>query len=282
MKKLWLFIALLAFTAVFAGSSQAQLPIEQRVDHFRCYIVPQSPTLNVNVQLVDQFDAAINQVEEITQLVIVRFCNPVQKTLPTGEVTPIVDIKHHLTLFTINPQPMVLRTVVIKNQFGQQVITTADAKVLAVPTGKGLPPNPPPPPSTDLDHYKCYTASGNAVNLPVLLKDQFLSEDTTVLRPVLFCNPVKKTHGTVVVGIQNPDVHLTCYVTSASHFTGTSINIRNQFVALNNLVLRQPDLLCVPSLKVAWAAQTAPAPPDAGAATPTQPAKAESAATRKP
>jgi hypothetical protein len=281
MKKLWLFIALLAFTAVFAGSSQAQLPIEQRVDHFRCYIVPQSPTLNVNVQLIDQFDAAANEEEQITQLIIVRFCNPVQKTLPTGDVTPIVDIKHHLTLFLINPQPMVLRTVVIKNQFGQQVLTTADAKVLAVPTGKGLPPNPPPPPSTDLDHYKCYSASGNAVNATVLLKDQFLSENTTVQRPVLFCNPVKKIHGTVVVGIQNPDVHLTCYVTSASHFPGTSINIRNQFVALNNLALRQPDLLCVPSLKLAWAAATAADPAGAGTAPP-QPTKVEPAAAGKP
>src|SRR5262249_27513827 len=225
--------------------------IEQRVDHFRCYIVPLSPTLNVNVLLVDQFDAAANQVEEITALTIVRFCNPVQKTLSTGDVTPIVNIKHHLTLFTINTQPIVLRTVVIKNQFGQQVITTADARILAVPTGKGLPPNPPPPPSTDLDHYKCYTASGNAVNAPVLLKDQFLSEDTTVLRPVLFCNPVKKTHGIIVVGILNPDVHLTCYATSASHFAGTSINIRNQFVGLNSLALPQPDLLSLPPLKPA-------------------------------
>ena len=256
MKKLWFAIALLAFTTVLASSSQAQLPPEQRVDHFRCYIVPMSPVLNVAATLTDQFDVAAGQVEQITQLVIVRFCNPVQKTLSSGVITPIVNINHHLTLFTINTQPVVLRTVVVKNQFGQQVLTTADAKILAVPTGKALPPNPAPPAPTDLDHYKCYNASGNAVNVLANLKDQFLSENTTVLRPVLFCNPVKKTHGGIIVGILNPDVHLVCYATSASSFAGTSINIRNQFVSLTNLVVRQPDLLCVPSLKLSWAVET--------------------------
>ena len=279
MKKVWFAIALLAFTTVLAGSSQAQLPPEQRVDHFRCYVVPLTPIFTVNLQLVDQFDAALSQVENITRLGIARFCNPVQKTLASGVVTPIVNINHHLTLFTIDTQPIVLRTVVVKNQFGQQVITTADAKILAVPTGKGLPPNPPPPPSTDLDHYKCYTASGNAVNVAALLKDQFLSENTTILRPVLFCNPVKKTHDGIVVGILNPDVHLVCYATSASQFAGTTINIRNQITLLNNLRLRAPDLLCVPSLKVAWAVETAPAS-TAGASSP-QPALPESASALK-
>lgn len=266
MKKIWLSIALLALTAMFSGSALAQLPPEQRVDHFRCYIVPQSPLISVTAQLSDQFDVAASMVENINQLVITRFCNPAQKTLLSGVVTPIVNVNHHLTLFTINTQPIVLRQVVVKNQFGQQVLTTADAKILAVPTGKALPPALPPPPSTDLDHYKCYTASGNAVNVVVNLKDQFLSERTTVLRPVLFCNPVKKVHGTHSVGILNPDVHLTCYATSASNFLGTSINIHNQFIGLNNMAVRQPDMMCVPSLKLSWAVEVVPVPTTGAAA----------------
>jgi hypothetical protein len=260
MKKVWLSITLLALLAVCSGIAQAQLPPDQRVDHFRCYLVPTSPALTVAAQLVDQFDAAAGQVENINHLIITRFCNPAQKTLPTGVVTPIVNVNHHLTLFTINTQPIVMRQVIIKNQFGQQTLTTADARILAVPTGKALPPSPPPAPSTDLDHYKCYNASGNAVNRTVNLKDQFLSENTTVLRPVLFCNPVKKSHGTITVGILNPDVHLTCYATSTSQFSGTSINIRNQFVTLSGLPVRQPDLLCVPSLKLQWAVEPTPVP----------------------
>src|SRR5215470_132627 len=255
MKKTFVLTVFLVLATIFAGSAQAQLPPEQRVDHFRCYIVPQAPTLLVAVKLVDQFDAAASMVENITQLTIVRHCNPVQKIV-NGVITPIVSIKHHLEMFTFNTQPVVLRQVVISNQFGQQTLTTADAKILAVPTGKALPPNPAPPAPTDLDHYKCYNASGNAVNVLANLKDQFLSENTTVLRPVLFCNPVKKTHGSITVGILNPDVHLVCYATSTSSFAGTSINIRNQFVSLTNLVVRQPDLLCVPSLKLSWAVET--------------------------
>lgn len=260
MKRVWL-ISVIWLAAVFSSPAQAQITT---VDHFRCYLVPRSPVLNVTVQLEDQFDTALGQVENITQLLIQRFCNPVQKIV-NGVVTPIVDPNHHLTMFTINPQPIIMRQVVVKNQFGQQTLSTADAKILAVPTGKALPPNPAPAPPTDLDHYKCYTASGPALTGVVAnLKDQFLSENVTVLRPVLFCNPVKKIHNGVTTAILHPDVHLTCYATSTSQFPGTNINIRNQFIQINNFAIRQPDLLCVPSEKLQWSivatGTTAPQP----------------------
>jgi hypothetical protein len=175
-----------------------------------------------------------------------------QKTR-NGVITPIVNVNHHLTMFSLNAQPIITRQVVVSNQFGQETLTTTDARFLAVPTGKGLPPTPAPPPPSDLDHYKCYAASGPEIDgLIVDLKDQFTSETTAVLHPFLFCNPVKKIHNGIVTAIQHPDVHLTCYVTGTSNFSGTNINIRNQFVALNNQPVQQPDLLCVPTEKLQW------------------------------
>ncbi len=53
---------------------------------------------------------------------------------------------------------------------------------------KGVPPNPAPSPSTDLDHYKCSAASGGNLNLGnVTLSDQFTAKTVTVLQagPVL-------------------------------------------------------------------------------------------------
>ena len=149
----------------------------------------------------------------------------------------------------------------VSNQFGQQTLSVADARILAVPTGKGIPPVVAPPPPTDLDHYKCYAASGpTLVNVLANLKDQFTSENVTVLRPVIFCNPVRKSHNGVATGILHPNIHLTCYTTSTSAFPGIAINIRNQFGVFNALGVRQPDLLCVPSLKLTWSVVTGTTP----------------------
>lgn len=270
MKKLWLSIAVLALTAILTGSALAQvvpppptptpiLPPDRRVDHFRCYPPLTNPTLPTNIQLIDQFDAALHQVENINQLILFRFCNPVQKTI--GDViTPMVSIKHHLTIFLINPQPIIMRTVVVRNQFGTQTLSVADARALAVPTGKAIQPNPAPPAPADMDHYKCYIASGNPVNVLANLKDQFLSENVGITSPLAFCNPVKKIHDGVLTGILNPDVHLVCYATTASVFDGANINISNQF-GLFSLSLNRPDLLCVPSLKLQWSVVAPPADP---------------------
>ncbi len=245
-----LFLLLIAFTGIMS----AQTPV---LDHFRCYLVPTAPTLAVSVRLQDQFDSPTGLFENITSLVAVRFCNPDRKVV-NGVVTPIVNPAHHLTMYVINQQPVVSRTAVISNQFGTQNLVLADARFLLVPTGKGVPPNPAPSPSTDLDHYKCYAASGANLNRGnVALSDQFIAETITVLQPVLFCNPVLKIHGNVTTPILHPSAHLTCYATSASHFTGVTVNTRNQF-SVAALAVRQPDLLCVPSTKLSWAV-TAPA-----------------------
>lgn len=240
------------FIVGIAGLASAQLPIEQRVDHFRCYFTPRMPLQQSPTVLQDQFDVATHTFERVNQLQIIRLCNPVIKITPDGKITPIVNRNHHLTMFRFNPQPVAPRIALIRNQFGDQNITIRDAAVLAVPTGKAKLPAPAPPPPTDLDHYKCYSASGPAVNKIVALKDQFTSEPVRVLEPIGFCNPTRKRHAGAVFGVQNADVHLACYVTTPSQFQGAAVNIANQFVKRPIRVLR-PDILCVPSLKVRWA-----------------------------
>ncbi|HEY6348471.1 MAG TPA: hypothetical protein VI636_03575 [Candidatus Angelobacter sp.] len=150
MKRFCLAMTLLTMVAVFSGSASSQT---QTFDHFLCYHVPSQPVLNIPLQLQDQFDAP--QFENIATLQIVRFCNPVTKTV-NGRTFPIVNINHHLTMYQLNSQPIIPRQVVITNQFGANVLlNTSNAQILAAPTGKALPPSSPPPPSSDLDHYKC-------------------------------------------------------------------------------------------------------------------------------
>lgn len=245
MKRLLLMIALLGLAAALGGSALAQ-------DHFRCYPISNPITVAVSVKLQDQFDAAMGTMENITDLTRLRFCNPVEKIL-NGVISPNFNPTHHLTMYTINPQAAVTRTVTVRNQFGTQILTTMAANTLAVPTGKSIPPAAPPPPATDcFDHYKCYAATGSALtNTSVTLTDQFRTDTVQVLQPVSFCNPVEKIRNGVTTPITKPTVHLVCYSTSIVTIPQITINIKNQFET-SSLTVQNPDLLCVPSLKLSW------------------------------
>jgi hypothetical protein len=245
MKRLLLVITLLGLGAALGGSALAQ-------DHFRCYPIANPVNLAIAAQLQDQFDAAMGTLENITELTHLRFCNPVEKIV-NGVISPNFNPTHHLTMYQINPQAAVTRTVTVRNQFGTQTLTTTAANTLAVPTGKALPPTTPPPPATDcFDHYKCYAANGPALaSTSATLTDQFRTDTVQVLQPVSFCNPVEKIRNGVTTPITKPTVHLVCYSTSVVHFR-TTINIKNQFATNNNLTVQNPDLLCVPSLKLSW------------------------------
>lgn len=245
MKRLLMIIALLGVTAACGGSALAQ-------DHLRCYPIASPVNIAVSAKLQDQFDAAMGTMENITELTHLRFCNPVEKIF-NGVISPNFNPTHHLLMYTINPQVAVTRTVTVRNQFGTQTLTTMAANTLAAPTGKAIPPAAPPPPATDcFDHYKCYAATGPALtNTSVTLTDQFRTDTVQVLQPVSFCNPVVKIRNGVTTPITKPTVHLVCYSTSVVTFS-TRINIDNQFQTTNNLTVQNPDLLCIPSLKLAW------------------------------
>lgn len=259
MKRFCLTLTLVGLAVVLSGSAQSQT-----FDHFLCYYVPNQPVLNIPLQLQDQFDSPSGAFEHPTQLQIMRFCNPVTKVV--NNVTfPIANINHHLTMYQLNPQPIIPRQVVYNNQFtsGNATLYTSDARVLAVPTGKGIPPSPAPSPSTDLDHYKCYVASGPNANALAILTDQFNSNlRLWVVQPVLFCNPVLKINAGVTTPIRFPSNHLTCYALVPPSLPARNINIANQFIPSGsglNIPVNNPDMLCAPTTKVSWSLVLPPA-----------------------
>lgn len=251
-----------------AAAARAQQPptAPPDLDHFKCYFAKGSLQTRL-FQLVDQFDVARNQVQRVDDLRIVRFCNPVEKIIQRGpgkpEVTHIRRPDAHLTLFQTDPQPAVLRSVLIRNQFGRQQLSVRDAVVLAVPTGKaelipGQPPPETPPIPEGLDHFKCYLAGGKAINRAATLRDQFHTEFVRVLQPMAFCNPVEKLVPNpqdpqgpgFFTPITNPNAHLACYTITPVQFQ-TTVLINNQF-GFGTLNVQQADILCVPSLKLHW------------------------------
>lgn len=98
---------------------------------------------------------------------------------------------------------------------------------------------------TVLDHFRCYEAEGNPVNVTVNLEDQFGEEPNVMVgQPKLFCNPVDKNSE----GIRNPTVHLTCYEIEDVG-EELDVSIKNQF-GEQSLKVEKPELLCVPSEKI--------------------------------
>ncbi len=217
---------------------------------------------NETVQLQDQFDTApeFRQVLEA-----IRFANPVQKS-HDGIITPITNPDSHLKFYALAPTAVAApqRLVTVSNQFGQQVLTVQNSINLAVPTQK-LPHGP----FHDLDHFKCYQASGSPVNQVVDLLDQFHFEpQVTVIQPVGFCNPVMKIHNGMITPIDHPADHLVLYEITPQPFT-TTVQTINQFG--NETTNIQPaNILGVPSLKLAVVIPTPTATPtNTPTATPT-------------
>jgi hypothetical protein len=99
--------------------------------------------------------------------------------------------------------------------------------------------------ATGLDHFKCYEAKGDSLNVAVDLQDQFEVEaGVRVKKPVFFCNPVDKNGE----GIRNPTAHLTCYKIDDGG-KERAVVVENQF-GRQTLKVKKPTLLCVPSEKI--------------------------------
>ena len=260
----------------FASAANAQQP--PVLDHFNCYLTPGQPLIPQTAFLSDQFTVR-DKVSDITSDIrMVLFCPPVKKTVIGSTVIPPVPIIHpdaHLAIYLTSPiGSSIPRSVTINNQFGTQTLVTGAAELLAVPTGKTpIPVNGGPvtlpaiPPEKELDHFRCYVASGANINKRVLLNDQFFvttPEVATVLTPRFFCNPVDKAvlpptgcpTGHVCAlqtyPINHPTQHMVCYLMSVATPFQTVVAYNNQFVAPGTLPtakLTSPAILCVPSTK---------------------------------
>jgi hypothetical protein len=131
-------------------------PAPQRLDHFKCYRVRQAKVVGVPVRLADQF-----REEDARVGFPILFCNPTAKIHgvsvdAAGNVTPsVTDIQNpagHLTCYWIvsaarKPAGLV-RTIHVRNQFGEEKLAIREADILCVPSTKVRLTSdtvPPPP-----------------------------------------------------------------------------------------------------------------------------------------
>jgi hypothetical protein len=259
-------MALLA--AVLVGSAIAAPPSPApTLDHFRCYSNTGHPAAQT-VTLEDQFDLRLGQTETVSVVWPIGFCNPVTKTIPgpgnsPGTITLRQKEQNHLTMYEIrdsNIERHPIWKVTVDNQFGRQTLFATRPVLLGVPTEKisveGVATELGE--TEGLDHFKCYKARGQALNVAATLEDQFQTTDVVVKEPVLFCNPVEKTVGEEVTRIVDADAHLTCYnidlATQIGFTTQIHIETDNQFNHLRPnaepfTVTTDVRVLCVPSAK---------------------------------
>jgi hypothetical protein len=218
-------------------STKTKLPAPPPVDHFKAYSLFEPVSADPNdLYLEDQFSAFSAQATLAWE-----FCTPVMKN---GE--PWWYPENHLMLYDIiHGEVFPDWSVVVDNQFGTQELMVGSPVKLAVPTQK-LDPGPFPPP-IDLDHFLLYEAFGPPIDVPVVVEDQFLTEEVWVLEPAFFANPVQKTHGDITTPIVNPWGHLVFYQVMGLT-TDIPVVAENQF-GISGPILWDTYYLAVPTEK---------------------------------
>jgi len=243
--------------AVAVAALQANAGYAQNYDHFKTYLTSGPPLmLPVEVELTDQFGTVGGMVD-----VMVFFSNPVEKTPPGEDPSPILHPDYHLTWYNFMGTAAGPFEISVSNQFGaDQRLVVENPALLLLPAEKLLIDETPAGHSAPvgLDHYLCYdVTSAPMFGLAgVMLEDQFFSEEVEVGQARFFCNPAQKE----VLGpppyvpglypIIDPDNHLTCYqITSTTPPPFLSVLAEDQFGNPEFTVL-QDEFLCVPSTKV--------------------------------
>lgn len=100
------------------------------LDHFRCYAASGNP-VGEPIALLDQFV----RVSSHFVLDPVLFCNPVRKTLPSGEVTPVEHPEEHLACYSMT-RVRFSTSRDVENQFGRQTFQIGPSDTVCVPTRK--------------------------------------------------------------------------------------------------------------------------------------------------
>jgi hypothetical protein len=108
-----------------------------------------------------------------------------------------------------------------------------------------------------MDHLKCYSVTGPAINAAVTLRDQFDDlldrvERKTVVKPLRLCNPVTKTVNGKHTGVTNPNTHLKFYQITPLDPTPRpvfQVRVRNQF-GDSTFKVTNPVELAVPTQKL--------------------------------
>jgi len=212
------------------------------VDHFKVYDVRDTKAKAEAVAVKGQFD---EKFVDVKIGAITQFATPVRKN---REV--LHDPHAHLAFFTIERSAEPRRRVVLRNQFGEQTVTTRDARWLLVPSekveeGSAL--------SESLDHYKVYAVdrSKPVTGKDLLLEDQFIDETVGLGGMVFFAVPVEKDHKGMITPILHPEVHLAIYVINETKNVEQQRPVKNQFGEFELDIFRG-KYLCVPSEKLRW------------------------------
>ncbi len=238
------FSLLLAFVAGFAGVARAQ--VDPTWDHYKVYEVVPKPGFVLPVTLADQFGVTNHNTQFLD-----LFANPVQKA-HGPLIFPINNLALHYMWWKIDPEVSLNnQTVVASNQFGEQVLVLDRAVYLLNPALKNEASDIPVPVA---NHYKCYTCTGQPVNVDVFLTDQFYARPATVLFPRFFCTPTSKLFQGNFYPIVEPDQHYVVYdIPPGSPIWQATM--RDQFIQAS-LSLSNDHLLAVPTNK------TGPTPTD--------------------
>ena len=212
------------------------------LDHFKCYATVTrrgaTPFLQRTVTLADQFGQSTTLVKRPAFL-----CNPVDKN---GE--GIHDATAHLTCHRTKDasSTFVQRDVLIRNQFGDQMVRVQKPLQLCLPSEKDGVPS-----TLQIDHFRCYKArligGSTFVERDVTLADQFENKPARIRGCLRLCAPVDKNGEGIMDGVP----HLMCYRLtdlSGQPFVRRQVTAHHQF-GDEPLDVRGRPILCVPSLK---------------------------------
>lgn len=236
-----------------AAASQPSAAAPPPVDHQLCYTASAAGfKIPPGVVLKNQFSPN-GFTPTISSLAI--HCNPVQKTLPSGQVFPITNPNAHLACFTITAPTQPTPTVQVTNQFGSAILVPSQPNLLCLPSWKSLtgPPNMTPNQPPGLNHFTCYPVrllSGSYAPPPVMLQDEFASAAVSAsVNPVPseLCLPTEKIVGGADYPIINAAMHLLCYQVSATPIR-PQVWDQNQF-GTSVVTIGKTHWLCLPSTK---------------------------------
>ena len=209
-------------------------------NHYLVYDVAEQYTVDLPIAVFDQFNPNF-----FTDFVMLdKFANPVEKN---GE--PMFNPMMHQTWWLID-DPGPEWTVLLANQFGTQTWYVTHGRYLVLPALKDEPGDPPP-----WNHYKCYNAVGDPLDLPVDLLDQWGTYAGIVAFPELFCNPCQKEVPNGVFPIVEPEVHLACYRLEPLMMVDYQATAFDQF-GVWPITAFETCWLCVPSYKLSAIATT--------------------------
>jgi hypothetical protein len=220
-------------------------PVEAQVDptwdHYKLYVVDPIYSAVFPVLLQDQFGQYQHQTRNLT-----AFTTPVEKRVgpPPVRVYPITDPLTHYTWWEIDSQPFTA-TVRVDNQFGLQTLTVHEGLFLLNPALKNQTAGQLPV----RNHYKCYFCTGDPVNVPVTLIDQFDTWQTIALSPKFLCNPALKQVGGQTYPIVDPRQHYVVYDLDPIDPGPFPAVIRDQFHQ-GSFNLRDGSFLMVPTDKL--------------------------------